>query len=259
MLFQDFKTRGLLSVAFLVTGSSAATNDGITLAIGPSCGTLAISPSCGKLTTTGSTADANAGLLDIAKYRTVVNPPTFFPLRMTKLERDAQVSFGDSYTCAGKNDGSPVPPAVVVPPNPLAGNRATNGPVWIENIANDVGVTFKNYTQSNLFLGQNNALDPSTTLYTVYFGINDNIAAAKSGNTAGLTQAAQTIFNEIQMLASPPTSGRHFLIADSYALGKHNTAGDTFKKRTSAAYGTACLGPRQGTNLSATRALAHVV
>ncbi|KAG8793060.1 hypothetical protein FRC12_003993 [Ceratobasidium sp. 428] len=229
MLSQLIKTGDLVLLILLVTGVSAATNDGIT---------LAISPTCGKLTTSGNTADVNAGLLDIKSYKTI-------------LTICVKVSFGDSYTSDGKKDGSAADPAVVVPPNPHAGGRTTNGPVWIENIANDIGATFKDYavassvtdlalwpdskydfvTQLNTFLSQNNTLNPSTTLYTIYFGINDNIAAAKSGNTANLAKAAQVILDKIQVLSSAPTNGRSFLITDSYGLGKSNTAGDAYKKK----------------------------
>ncbi|KAG8724279.1 hypothetical protein FRC09_020489 [Ceratobasidium sp. 395] len=223
MLAQLLKAGDLALLILLVTSVSAATNDGIT---------LAISPTCGKLSTSGNTADVNAGLLDIKSYKTIV-------------------SFGDSYTSDGKKDGSAPDPAVVVPPNPHAGGRTTNGPVWIENIANDIGATFKDYavassvtdlalwpdskydfvTQLNTFLSQNNTLNPSTTLYTIYFGINDNIAAAKSGNTANLAKAAQVILDKIQVLSNAPTNGRSFLITDSYGLGKSNTAGDAYKKK----------------------------
>ncbi|KAG8742158.1 hypothetical protein FRC10_001966 [Ceratobasidium sp. 414] len=234
MLIQNLKTWELVSFSLLITSASAATNDGIT---------LAISPTCGKLTTTGSTADINAGLLDIKSYKTIVSPPSLRFLQKPNLPHDTKVSFGDSYTSDGKKDGSTPDPAVVVPPNPHA--------VWIENIANGIGATFKDYavgssvtdlslwpdskydfvTQLNTFLSQNNTLDPATTLYTIYFGINDNIAAAKSGNTANLAAAAQVILDKIQVLSSAPTNARSFLVTDSYGLGKSNTAGDAYKKK----------------------------
>lgn len=66
-----------------IWASNVTYNDGIHLAIGPTCGL----PS-----TNGSVADVNAGLLALSKYKTIV-------------------SFGDSFTSDGKFDGSaPDPP-----------------------------------------------------------------------------------------------------------------------------------------------------
>lgn len=86
-----------------------------------------------------------------------------------------------------------------MPPNPKAGGRTTNGYVWAENIANDYHATIMDYAiggavtdkklwpskannsdfigQLDLFLSQNHRLDPRTTLYAVFFGINDYSAA----------------------------------------------------------------------------------
>lgn len=47
------------------------------------------------------------------------------------------VASQDSYTDGGKQDGSTLAPAVLIPPNPEAGGRSTNGKIWIENIADD--------------------------------------------------------------------------------------------------------------------------
>jgi hypothetical protein len=43
------------------------------------------------------------------------------------------------------HDGGPLLPPVITPPSSLAGGRSTNGPVWIENVANDLNATFKDY------------------------------------------------------------------------------------------------------------------
>ncbi|KAF8220666.1 hypothetical protein L208DRAFT_1116733, partial [Tricholoma matsutake] len=55
------------------------------------------------------------------------------------------VSFGDSYTDGGKQDGSPLAPAVIIPPSTLAGGRSTNGLTWVKNVTNDIGATLKDY------------------------------------------------------------------------------------------------------------------
>ncbi|KAG8743861.1 hypothetical protein FRC10_011329 [Ceratobasidium sp. 414] len=199
-------------------------NDGIHLAIGPTCG---------RLTTTGNTSDLNAGLWDIKRYKTIV-------------------SFGDSYTAGGVDDGSPLAPAVITPPSPKAGGRTTNGPVWIEYIANDTSARFMDYAvggavtnktlwpskanasdfigQVNMFLNQSNKLNPATTLYTVYFGINDVSASHKDG-AQFLPAAAQVVIDQIKRLAAPPTLARLFLVTDSYGRGSHEAAGDAYKKQ----------------------------
>lgn len=105
------------------------------------------------------------------------------------------VSFGDSYTDGGRRDGGPLAPPVVIPPDPFAGGRSTNGKVWVEHLAEEAGATLLDYAwssavtnitlwpdnpfprdfimQTTIFLNQSHHLDPETTLYTVFFGIND--------------------------------------------------------------------------------------
>lgn len=56
----------------------------------------------------------------------------------------------DSYTDGGKEDGSPLPPPVLVPPSPLAGGRSTNGYTWVELVAFDVKATIMDYAVSVL-------------------------------------------------------------------------------------------------------------
>ncbi|CAE6509432.1 unnamed protein product [Rhizoctonia solani] len=211
-------------LALVAAGSVAERNDGIK---------LVIDPTCGKLAATGNVTDANRGLRDLKKYKTIV-------------------SFGDSYTAGGVNDGSPLAPPVIIPPSPKAGGRTTNGPVWIENIANDIGARFMDYAvggavtdrtlwpskannwdfvqEADIFLSQNNSLEPSTTLYTVYFGINDVAASHKDG-AANLPNAAQVILDKIQLLSGPPTNARSFLVTDSYGYGSHEAPGEAFKKK----------------------------
>jgi len=175
----------------------------------------------------------NSGLRPLASYTTLV-------------------CFGDSYTDGGTHDGSPLKPAVVIPPNPQAGGRASDGPVWAEDIVNDTKAILKDYarggavtnvtlwpskagqsdfiTQVALFLNQSNNLNPNTTLYSVFFGINDNAATGTDG-TANLPLAAQTIINEITLLTQAPTNARSFLVIDDYGFGSETVAGDAFKKQ----------------------------
>ncbi|ETW75932.1 hypothetical protein HETIRDRAFT_106572 [Heterobasidion irregulare TC 32-1] len=154
---------------------------------------LAVEPACGSLAATGNAtrfAEVNAGLV-LGATRTVV-------------------AFGDSWTSNGANGTVPVPP-VLWPPSPSAGSRltenrrASNGFIWVENMANALGAKLLNYAwggavidnaaynttnpavggtprtdfiaETRLFMQQGKFLDalvPSETLYTVAFGINDD-------------------------------------------------------------------------------------
>lgn len=82
----------------VIRASSAAYNDGIHLAIGPTCGP----PS-----TTGSVADVNAGLQVLNKYKTIV-------------------SFGDSFTSNGKFDGSAPDPPVQTGTSPRVSQESVS-------------------------------------------------------------------------------------------------------------------------------------
>ncbi|EPQ60041.1 hypothetical protein GLOTRDRAFT_32103 [Gloeophyllum trabeum ATCC 11539] len=93
-------------------------NDGVRLAISPSCGTIG-----------GTPANVNAGLLPLNEYKNIV-------------------VFGDGYSSNGVTDGSNPAPPVVVPPSPKAGGRMSDGYVWTEYLANDSGATLNNYAVS---------------------------------------------------------------------------------------------------------------
>ncbi|KAH7921926.1 carbohydrate esterase family 16 protein [Leucogyrophana mollusca] len=192
-------------------------NDGIHLAVGPQCGPLG-----------GTVSDVNAGL-DLSKYKTIV-------------------SFGDSYTDGGRHDGGPLLPPVIIPPNAQAGGRSTNGKVWVENIADDIGAHLMDYAISSsvvnitlwpsnprpvdmiqqvaLFLNQSNNLDPDTTLYTVFFGINDWEDSFIDGDH--LPEAAQDLLGQMKLLASPPTNARNFLVTDVYGRGTTDASGQAW-------------------------------
>ncbi|KAJ7254772.1 hypothetical protein C8J57DRAFT_1236501 [Mycena rebaudengoi] len=94
------------------------TNDGVHLAITPACGKLG-----------GTFANANAGVVTTG-IKTLV-------------------AFGDSYTFGGRSDGGTLPPAVLNGTSPRAGGRGTNGPVWAEDLASDLGATIKDYALSS--------------------------------------------------------------------------------------------------------------
>ncbi|KAG8743446.1 hypothetical protein FRC10_012025 [Ceratobasidium sp. 414] len=85
-----------------VARQDATYNDGIHLAIGPTCGT----PS-----TNGSVADVNAGLGQLSTFKTIV-------------------SFGDSYTSDGKFDGSAPDPPVQTGTSPRVPGAVTDTEIW---------------------------------------------------------------------------------------------------------------------------------
>ena len=83
--------------------------------------------------------------------------------------------------------------------------------------------------QVTLFLGQNNNLNTSTTLYTVFFGIND-ISASNTDGAANAPNAAAVLLNQISRLQAAPTNARNFLVLDVYGRGSVKAAGETFKE-----------------------------
>ncbi|TFK37246.1 hypothetical protein BDQ12DRAFT_753316 [Crucibulum laeve] len=151
--------------------------------------TLAVQPLCGALNSTNFT-EINTGI-NLSATRTIV-------------------AFGDSWTSNGANGTVPLPP-IMWPPSPSAGSRlnsnrrATNGFIWVEDLANTLSAKLLNYAwggaiidnfawnttspanktgvprtdfvaETSLFLQQGRFLDaliPSQTLFTVAFGIND--------------------------------------------------------------------------------------
>ncbi|KAG6813170.1 hypothetical protein H0H93_013478, partial [Arthromyces matolae] len=139
-------------------------------------------------------------------------------------------------------------PAVLNPPNPDAGGRPSNGLVWIENLANSIGATLKDFavpgavvyadqypagsvpsdlvSQINLYTQQvyTSKPNPNTTLYTIFLGINDVV---RGGN---LDLCAQEIAYEILVLASSPIFARNFLIVDNYGRGTKTPAGEAYKQ-----------------------------
>ncbi|KAK6984021.1 carbohydrate esterase family 16 protein [Favolaschia claudopus] len=212
----------LLSLAFsaaLQVPGRRQTNNGVHLAITPTCGKLG-----------GAFANVNAGVIT-SGIKTLV-------------------AFGDSYTSGGRSDGGPLAAAVLNGTSPRAGGRVTDGPVWAEDVASDLGATIKDYAvsgavvnvtlwpskagqsdflhQAALFLSQNNALNSATTLYTVFFGINDFSASSTDGNH--LPQAAAELLTQIKQLASAPINARNVVVLDDYGRGKHSATGDAWKQ-----------------------------
>jgi phospholipase/lecithinase/hemolysin len=120
---------------------------------------------------------------------------------------------------------------------------------WVEDLAADVSAKIMDYavggavvnvtlwpskstasdfvSQANIFLGQNNKLDPETTLYTSFFGINDYSASKTDGNH--LPEAAADYLALVNKLAGSPTNAKYWLIVDDYGRGSSATTGDAYK------------------------------
>ncbi|GLB43573.1 putative DASH complex subunit Ask1 [Lyophyllum shimeji] len=189
---------------------------------------LAVNPNCGTLSS-GVPADVNAGLPHLNTFKTIV-------------------SFGDAYSDDGVHDGSTPQPAILSPPNPKAGGRMSNGPVWVENLAKMANATVKDYAASGAvvdasqypgssfggvndmigqiysYIGQANKYDPDTTLYTIFFGMDD---FQDGGN---LDLVAQNIAYHILALNSSPVFAKNILVVDNYGRGTKTAAGEAYKQ-----------------------------
>ncbi|KAF9011203.1 carbohydrate esterase family 16 protein [Cyathus striatus] len=195
---------------------------------------LAVSPNCGSLT--GSPADVNAGVNpDLSQYKTIV-------------------SFGDSYTFGGASGGESLPLPEVNPPNPTAGGRMSNGKVWAEYLSEAANATLRDYayagavvdstqwpslkltpgtdflTQVNTFIGGIPRPDPATTLYTVFFGIEDYELALKT-NTTNPQNIYGNVLYTILRLASSPIFAKNVLIIDNYGRGMTSAFGEEYKSQ----------------------------
>jgi len=173
--------------------------------------TLAVQPLCGALSSENAT-EVNTGI-SLGPTRTIV-------------------AFGDSWTSNGANGTVPVPP-ILWPPLPSAGSqftenrRASNGFIWVEDMANELSAKLLNYAwggavidnfaynttsplnatgvprtdfvdETRLFLEQGRFLDalvPSETIYTVSFGINDDGQFKIAGGN--LTLAFETYITKL--------------------------------------------------------------
>ncbi|CAE6512023.1 unnamed protein product [Rhizoctonia solani] len=146
------------------------------------------------------------------------------------------VCFGDSFTSDGKFDGSEPDPPVPSGTSPRYGGRFANGYVWVENLANDTGAHLLDYavpgavtdtaiwpskvTESSfvnqvaIFQNQSHNFNPETTLYSVFFGINDFSASAKDGDH--MVEAAEALLGQVKLLMESPTRARSFLVIDDY-------------------------------------------
>ncbi|KAG6916147.1 hypothetical protein DXG01_008298 [Tephrocybe rancida] len=187
--------------AALVTPRAPGDNDGIHLAVDVRCGPLS-----------GTTADVNAGI-DPHQIKTVV-------------------SFGDSYTDGGHDDGGPLDPPIIVPPSVLAGGRSVNGLTWVEQVSNDIGATIKDYAQSAACIDL--SLWPSNPRQVDFIHQankqSDIFSAFELVDGDHMQAAAQALLGQIELLASPPTNARNFMVLDVYGRGTTAPSGEAFKQ-----------------------------
>jgi hypothetical protein len=110
--------------------TNATRNDGIHLAIGPTCGRA-----------TGNATDLNAGLPPLSHFKTVV---AFGVCRSSKSGYRRLTCVRTRTRPAASRMEALLPP-VLTGDSPKAGGRTTNGATWVEDIANDYGMTLMDY------------------------------------------------------------------------------------------------------------------
>ncbi|KAJ3757210.1 carbohydrate esterase family 16 protein [Lentinula raphanica] len=202
---------------------------------------LAVSPNCGSLS--GPPADINNGLKPLSNYSTIV-------------------AFGDSYTSGSIFNGSALPPPVLSPPNPNAGGRITNGPLWVENLAAAANATLQDWavngsvidhnmypsinfgdipdylTQVQNYIGVRPSSVVDDTLYVIFMGMGDyelrngkefSLSEIYQGPQSLTTLASDLIYSILE-LNSNPVFAKNFLIVDNYGRGTESTAGDAYKE-----------------------------
>jgi hypothetical protein len=70
--------------------------------------------------------------------------------------------------------------------------------------------------------------NPDSTLYVIFFGIEDYELAQSRGES--LVVAAQIATYNILRLSSSPTFAKNFLVVDNYGRGSHSTIGEDYKE-----------------------------
>ncbi|KAF8891175.1 hypothetical protein CPB85DRAFT_1441064 [Mucidula mucida] len=187
---------------------------------------LALEPTCGTFSS-ATVVDVNLGI-DLSTITTIV-------------------AFGDGYTDGGKQNGTALDPAVQVPPNPKAGGRMSNGPLWVEYLADSINATLMDFAvhksvasndlypnitlderdftfQSNVLISSTEKPDTDSTLFIVYEGMEDYIISEDD-----LDAVNSNIMFQILKLSSSPLNGKNFLVVDSYGRGNTSEAGDAYK------------------------------
>ncbi|KAG5219704.1 carbohydrate esterase family protein [Salix suchowensis] len=133
----------------------------------------------------------------------------------------------DSWTDGGAHDGEPLPPPILTPPNPRAGGRASNGPVWVEKLASAAGATLLDFAEIGAVTDKN--IWPKTLLPTTSSSANDFVG--QETGTDNLYTVAGAIVYTILELTSYPTYAKNIIVVDNYGRGIYETpSGDAFKE-----------------------------
>ncbi len=161
-----------------------------------------------------------------------------FPLKVLAKDYDKLYVFGDSFSDTGNvfnaTNG-------IVPPNPLYFNeRFSNGSVWVEYLASDLGLTFNPNTnfafggattglknigintlpglqqQINSFTTANPSADPNS-LYILWAGVNDYLDYFFQG-TPNPTQSVTNLSTAVKSLAA--VGARDIMVLNLPDLGK---------------------------------------
>ncbi|KAK0194805.1 carbohydrate esterase family 16 protein [Armillaria mellea] len=207
---------------------------------------LVIEPSCGALF--GTVSDLNAGLGSLSSYSTIV-------------------AFGDGYTDGGKEDGSTLTAAVQDLPNPKAGGRMSNGPLWVENLASDINATLKDYAvtatvvdhtqypayifsdtrdfvyQNNYVISGPNKPTADDTLYIVFVGMEDFLRA----DASSFPNTASNVIYELLLMTDSPLFAKNILVVDNYGRGNVTSYGNEYKQSVFDGLGT--LFSKRGANV----------
>ncbi|KAL0951926.1 hypothetical protein HGRIS_008580 [Hohenbuehelia grisea] len=225
------RTALILASAYAISAASLPLEDCSSVPVH-----LAVQPKCGTLG--GAPGDLNAGLRTLGRgsFKSIV-------------------AFGDAYTDGGAHGGAPLKPAVLTPPNPEAGGRASNGNVYVENLAKLTGATLYDFAengavtdtrlwpnaqlsgatdfvnQAHNYIGQRKGLDSDSTLYTIFFGMGDFDLSLQKSDTADkdLYTVAGDIIYTLLELVSYPTYAKNVLLIDNYGRGTSSEAGEKFK------------------------------
>lgn len=166
-----------------------------------------------------------------------------FPLKVSAQNYDEIYVFGDSFSDTGNVFNTT---KGAIPPSPsYFSGRFSNGPVWVEYLASDLGLTFNPNTnfafggattgfkniglstlpglqqQINSFTTANPSADPNS-LYILWAGINDYLDYFSQG-TPNPTQTVTNLSTAVKSLAA--VGARDIMVLNLPDLGKFPVTG----------------------------------
>ncbi|CAK5266016.1 unnamed protein product [Mycena citricolor] len=206
---------------------------------------LAVSPQCGALAA-GVPVDVNVGLAPLSSYKTIV------------AFGGESISSCHSYTGGGATNGPTWVELLASSANAQLINYAATGSVvdatlWphVPAIQAASGQDYVNQgvsTRSRVrtapqirparTLESTKTLDPASTLYVMFYGIEDYAEAVATGSTDMSNIAGSWLYTTLELEGSGSTLMRNVLFVDNYGLGKTSALGDTFKQYVFTALGS---------------------